>query len=86
MELESLKCIVRYLEGVIVVRPTYVLFLLETVSQGTFEQRYDICPIKKLSGGGRYTLGILFPSSGVGKLFGGQTVSLDYELSKGCFF
>ena len=53
MEIESLRCIVSCLERVVVVRPTYVLFSLETVSQGTFEHIYDICPIKKFSGGGR---------------------------------
>ena len=53
MELESLWCLVSYLERVIVVGPTYVLFSLETVSQGTFEHIYDVCPIKKFSGGGR---------------------------------
>ena len=36
MELESLRFIVRHLERVILVRPTYVLFSMETVSQGTF--------------------------------------------------
>ena len=34
IELESLRCIVRRLERVVVVRPTYVLIWLETVSQG----------------------------------------------------
>ena len=32
MELESLRCLVRRLERVVVVRPTYVLFALETQS------------------------------------------------------
>ena len=36
MELESLRCIVSHLGRVVVVRPTYTLFSLETVSQGTF--------------------------------------------------
>ena len=40
MELESLKCIVSCLERVIVVRPTYISFSLETASQGTFEHIY----------------------------------------------
>ena len=31
-ELQSLRCIVSRLEKVVVVRPTYVLFLLETLS------------------------------------------------------
>ena len=54
MELESLRCIVSRLERVVEVRPTYVLFSLETVFQGTFEHIYDdVCPIKKFSGGGR---------------------------------
>ena len=50
MKLESLRCIVRRLEKVVVVRPTYVLFSLETISQGTFEHIYDVCPSKKFSG------------------------------------
>ena len=53
MELESLRCIVNCLERVVVVRPTYVLFSLETVSQGTFEHIYDEpLPNKKFSRGG----------------------------------
>ena len=32
MELESLRCIVKHLERVLEVRPTYILFLLETQS------------------------------------------------------
>ena len=48
-ELESLRSIVRCLERVVVVRPTYVLFSLETVSRGTFDI-YDVWPI---GGGGR---------------------------------
>ena len=46
MELESLRCIISCLERVVVVRPTYALFSLET-----FEHIYDICPMKKFSGG-----------------------------------
>ena len=34
MELESFRCIVRRLERVVVVRPTYTLFSLETQSKG----------------------------------------------------
>ena len=54
MELESLRCIVSRLESVIVVRPTYVLFSFETVSQGIFEHIYDVCLIKKLGLGGNF--------------------------------
>ena len=32
MELESLRCVVSHLEKVVVVRPTYILFSLETQS------------------------------------------------------
>ena len=52
IELESLRCTVSRLERVVVVRPTYALFCGETVSQGTFEHIYDVCPIKKFSGRG----------------------------------
>ena len=48
----ELRCIVSYLERVVVVRPTYELFSLETVSKGTFKHIYDVCPIKKFGGGG----------------------------------
>ena len=30
-----------------------VIFIGDTVSQGTFEHKYDVCPIKKFSGGRR---------------------------------
>ena len=41
MDLESLRCIVSHLERVVVVRPSYVLFSLETtVSEGTFGHIY----------------------------------------------
>ena len=53
MELESLRCIVSRLERVVVVRPIFVLFSLETVSQGTFEHIYNVFPIKRFSGRGR---------------------------------
>ena len=46
MELESLRCIASRLESVIVVKPTYALFSLET-----FEHIWDVGPIKKFSGG-----------------------------------
>ena len=51
MELKSLRCIVRCLENVL--RPMYILFSLETISQGIFEHIEDIYPIKKFSGWGR---------------------------------
>ena len=53
MELESLRCIASCLERVVVVRPIYILFSLERVSQGTFEHINNICPIKEYSGRGR---------------------------------
>ena len=56
MELESLRYIVRRLETIVVVRPTYVSFSLGTVSQETFKHIYDICPMKKFSGGRRWWL------------------------------
>ena len=40
MELESLRCIESRLERVIMVRPKYALFSLETVSQRTFEHTH----------------------------------------------
>ena len=48
MELELLRCIVSCFERVVVVRPIYVLFSLDT-----FGHIYDVCPIKKFSGGER---------------------------------
>ena len=55
MELESLRCIVIRLERVVVVRPTYILFSLETQSPRKHLNIYiyNVCPIKKFSGGGR---------------------------------
>ena len=52
MELESLRCTVRHLERIVVVRPTYVLFSFVTVSLGTFEHWYDVCPMKNFGRGG----------------------------------
>ena len=52
MELESLRCVVSRQKRVVVVRPIYTLFSLETVSQGTFEHIYDVGPIKNFSRGG----------------------------------
>ena len=47
MEVESLRCIVNRLKRVVVVRPTYVLFSLETQSSKGHLNIY-----KKFSGGG----------------------------------
>ena len=47
IELESLRCIVSCLERVVVVRPTYVLFSLETSSpKGHLNIYTTVCPIK----------------------------------------
>ena len=54
MELESLRCIVSRLERVVVARPTYALFSLET--QGTFEHIYRDCVIKNFGGGFKFVV------------------------------
>ena len=40
-------------KGCIVKANIRIIFFGDTVSQGTFEHIYDVCPIKKFSGGGR---------------------------------
>ena len=53
MELESLRYVVSRHGKVVLIKPTFVLFSLETVSQGTFAYIYNGCPIKKFNGEGR---------------------------------
>ena len=53
-ELESLRCIVSHLEKSCSSKPDIcIIFIGDTVFQGTFEHIYDICPIKMFSGGRR---------------------------------
>ena len=53
IELESLRCIVRHLERVVVVIRIYILFSLGTWSPEGHLNIHSVCPIKKFSGGGR---------------------------------
>ena len=50
-ELESLRWIVRRLERFVVVNQRTYISVGDTVSKGTIEHVYIVCPIKKFSGG-----------------------------------
>ena len=59
MELESLRCIVNCLEGVVVVRPTYALFSLETLSSKEHLNIYMMLVLSRSSLEGEVLLEII---------------------------